>query len=176
MHACVRTCLLTSLQSCPTLCHPMDRSPPGSSVQGIRGHWNPSCDFCSHGEMQITTLAKICPAWLGFHLPLSYICSFSASGPKLQPHWLWHRLSSSHSPPWLTLFCSQIPCGTSPGLGVCCPQHLTGDRACPPPNRSINIGLHWPRLQHETWVASHWNGAEPPPEMGTAPSAQGSDA
>ena len=24
-----------SLQSCPTLCDPMDRSPPGSSVHGI---------------------------------------------------------------------------------------------------------------------------------------------
>ena len=28
---CVRA---KSLQSCPTLCHPMDRSPPGSSVHG----------------------------------------------------------------------------------------------------------------------------------------------
>ena len=30
--ACVRT---KSLQSCRTLCDPMDRSPPGSSVYGI---------------------------------------------------------------------------------------------------------------------------------------------
>ena len=32
MHACVRAKLL---QSCPTLCDPMDCSPAGSSVHGI---------------------------------------------------------------------------------------------------------------------------------------------
>ena len=32
MHACV---CAKSLRSCPTLCDPMDHSPPGSSVQGI---------------------------------------------------------------------------------------------------------------------------------------------
>ena len=30
---CVHVCILS--QSCPTLCHPMDCSPPGSSVHGI---------------------------------------------------------------------------------------------------------------------------------------------
>ena len=30
----VRACVL-SLQSCPTLCDPMDRSPPGSFVHGV---------------------------------------------------------------------------------------------------------------------------------------------
>ena len=29
-----RVCVLAA-QSCPTLCHPIDRSPPGSSVHGI---------------------------------------------------------------------------------------------------------------------------------------------
>ena len=32
VHACMR---VQSLQSCPTLCNPMDCSPPGSSVHGI---------------------------------------------------------------------------------------------------------------------------------------------
>ena len=32
--ACVRACMLVA-QSCPTLCNPMDNSPPGSSVHGI---------------------------------------------------------------------------------------------------------------------------------------------
>ena len=32
---CVCVCVCESLQSCPTLCNPMDHSPPGSSVHGI---------------------------------------------------------------------------------------------------------------------------------------------
>ena len=32
---CVCVCVLKSLQSCPTLCNPMDYSPPGSSDHGI---------------------------------------------------------------------------------------------------------------------------------------------
>ena len=38
MCVCVCVCALArtkSLQSCPTLCDPMDGSPPGSSVHGI---------------------------------------------------------------------------------------------------------------------------------------------
>ena len=31
---CAHACVLGA-QSCPTLCNPMDRSPPGSSVHGI---------------------------------------------------------------------------------------------------------------------------------------------
>ena len=34
MCVCVRVCA-KSLQSCPTLCDPMDYSPPGSSVHGV---------------------------------------------------------------------------------------------------------------------------------------------
>ena len=33
IHSCMCVCLVTQL--CPTLCHPMDCSPPGSSVYGI---------------------------------------------------------------------------------------------------------------------------------------------
>ena len=38
-HACVHA---QSLQLCPTLCDPMDCSPPGSSVHGFprQEHWN----------------------------------------------------------------------------------------------------------------------------------------
>ena len=32
---CVLTATAKSLQSCPTLCDPMDSSPPGSPVPGI---------------------------------------------------------------------------------------------------------------------------------------------
>ena len=32
---CVCVCVLKLLQSCSTLCDPMDRSPPGSSIHGI---------------------------------------------------------------------------------------------------------------------------------------------
>ena len=31
----LKRCAATSCQSCPTLCHPIDSSPPGSSVPGI---------------------------------------------------------------------------------------------------------------------------------------------
>ena len=34
-HFCVPTVLCSAAQSCPTLCDPMDRSPPASSVLGI---------------------------------------------------------------------------------------------------------------------------------------------
>ena len=32
---CVSVCVRVHTQSCPTLCDPLDRSPPGSSVTGI---------------------------------------------------------------------------------------------------------------------------------------------
>ena len=34
-HAVVCAAIAKSLQSCPTLCHPIDRSPPGSPFPGI---------------------------------------------------------------------------------------------------------------------------------------------
>ena len=34
-----------SLQSCPTLCHPIDGSPPGSSVPGILQNTGVGCHF-----------------------------------------------------------------------------------------------------------------------------------
>ena len=35
LSVCVCVCVLKLLQSCSTLCDPMDRSPPGSSIHGI---------------------------------------------------------------------------------------------------------------------------------------------
>ena len=35
MRACMLSCYAKSLQSCPTLCDPIDSSPPGSPVPGI---------------------------------------------------------------------------------------------------------------------------------------------
>ena len=35
MHVCVCVCVCVCTQLCPTLCDPMDYSPPGSSVSGI---------------------------------------------------------------------------------------------------------------------------------------------
>ena len=45
MYVCICVCVHThaqSLQSCLTLCNPMDHSPPGSSVHGIlqAKHWS----------------------------------------------------------------------------------------------------------------------------------------
>ena len=34
-NVCVRVCVCVYALSCPTLCDPMDYSPPGSSVHGI---------------------------------------------------------------------------------------------------------------------------------------------
>ena len=35
LHSCCCCCCCKSLQSCPTLCDPIDGSPPGSSIRGI---------------------------------------------------------------------------------------------------------------------------------------------
>ena len=35
LDVCVCVCVCVCAQSCPTLCNPMDCSPPGSSVHGI---------------------------------------------------------------------------------------------------------------------------------------------
>ena len=35
MHGCATAAAAKSLQSCPTLCDPIDSSPPGSPVPGI---------------------------------------------------------------------------------------------------------------------------------------------
>ena len=113
---------------------PLSRGSEATGIPPVISALTEKCRLLLWSKYTLHGWASTCPC---------YICSVSASGPKLQPHWLWHRLSSSYSPPWLPLSCSQIPCSISPGLRVCCPQDLTVDRACPPPNRSINIELHW---------------------------------
>ena len=50
---CVCVCVLVA-QSCPTLCDPIDRSPPGSSVHGIKSsrqeYWS-GLPFPSPGDL-----------------------------------------------------------------------------------------------------------------------------
>ena len=52
-HVCLNSLLLLSLQSCPTLCDPIDGSPPGSPVPGIlqaRTHTGVDCHFLLRSE------------------------------------------------------------------------------------------------------------------------------
>ena len=64
-------CAVLSLQSCPTLCDPMDYNPPGSSVQ--QENWSgllrpPPGDLPDPG-MKLTSLK--CPALASGSLPLA---------------------------------------------------------------------------------------------------------
>ena len=55
-----------SFQSCPTLCNPMDCSPPGSSVHGILQAGMPSC----RGSSQLGELVSLLsPALVGRFFP-----------------------------------------------------------------------------------------------------------
>ena len=100
-------CVYTKpLQWCPTLCNPVDHSPPGSSVHGIlqarllecvalpfsrgsswpRGRAYVSCHSCTAGRFfTAEPLGKppTCVLWL--QMDCTLICSFSL----ISPHWLW---------------------------------------------------------------------------------------
>ena len=72
-----------SLQSCPTLCDPMDCSPPGSSVHGILQprilEWLP---FPSPGDLPnpgIAPLSPTCPALAGKFLNTSTTVATAAA-------------------------------------------------------------------------------------------------
>ena len=74
-----------SLQSCPTLCDPMDCSPPGSSVHGILQprilEWLP---FPSPGDLPnpgIAPLSPTCPALAGKFLNTSTTAATAAAKP-----------------------------------------------------------------------------------------------
>ena len=64
-----------SLQSCPTLCDPMDHRPPGSSVHGIlqarilEGAAMPSSRDLPNPEIELASLKS--PAWAGGFLTTS---------------------------------------------------------------------------------------------------------
>ena len=69
-------CVCMHAQSCPTLCYPMDYSPPGSSVHGIsqQEHWNqllfpPPEDLPDPG---IKPTTPVSPALQADSLPLSH--------------------------------------------------------------------------------------------------------
>ena len=58
-----------SLQSCPTLCNPIDGSPPGSSVHGIFQarvlEWGAIAFSDGHGYVEVKTLfTKISGIWI----------------------------------------------------------------------------------------------------------------
>ena len=61
-----------SLQSCPTLCDPMDCSPPGSSIHGIFQarvlEWG-AIAFSDSG-IKINIRISLVVQWLRIHLPL----------------------------------------------------------------------------------------------------------
>ena len=69
---CTRACVL-SLQSCLTLCDPMNCSPPGSSVHGILQarilEW---VAFPSPGDLPHTGIEPVSPALQAYSLLLSY--------------------------------------------------------------------------------------------------------
>ena len=86
-YACVRV-HAKSLQSCLTLCDPMDCSPPGSSVHGILQaralEWVAMPSSSGSPDPGVEPASLTSPALTG-SLPLvppyTYICSFSDSFP-----------------------------------------------------------------------------------------------
>ena len=102
-------------QSCPTLCNPLDCSPPGSSLHGIlqarilewvaisfsRGSsvtrdWTGiSCNFCLHRLILLPLSHVYIPSLLSLLLPISYM-------PSLPPL-LFLECSSPNQPKWSAL-------------------------------------------------------------------------
>ena len=112
-----------SLQSCPTLCDPIDGSPPGSPVPGILQartlEWvaiafsnalksKVKGKSLSHVQLFATPWTAAYPAppsmgfskqeyWSGvataFSSPLNYSGLNSKSGPQLLPHFIFSKLS-----------------------------------------------------------------------------------
>ena len=62
-----------SLQVCPTLCHPMDHSPPGSSVHGIlpQEYWS-GLPYPPPGDLPNSGIEPASPAWQADSLPLRH--------------------------------------------------------------------------------------------------------
>ena len=71
-----------SLQSCPTLCGPMDHSPPGSSV---------------HGILQVRIVEWVAmPSSRGSSRPRDQTCISHVSSIGRQVLYHWHHLGSSY--------------------------------------------------------------------------------
>ena len=87
-----------SLQSCPTLCNPMDCSPPGSSVHGISPGKNTGVGcyvllqriFLTQG-LNLSLLWLLHCQWILYHW-----------ATREDPHGPRFYLSSSSNPPWYT--------------------------------------------------------------------------
>ena len=73
MHAC---CCCIASKLCPTLCNPMDSSPPVSSVHGISQvrilEWSA---IFSLGDLPDPGIKPVSPSWLADSLPLSHLRS-----------------------------------------------------------------------------------------------------
>ena len=78
-----------SLQSCPTLCDPMDCSPPGSSVHGIsRQEYFSRLPFPTPGNLPDSRIEPVSPA--------SQADSLSLGHQGSTPHWVnLHQLEYS---------------------------------------------------------------------------------
>ena len=64
-----------SLQSCPTLCNPINSSPPGSSMGFSRQeHWS-GLPFPSPGDLSNPGIKPPSPAWQADSVPLSHLGS-----------------------------------------------------------------------------------------------------
>ena len=71
-----------SLQSCPTLCDPIDSSPPGSSVHGI--FQARVLEWGAIAFSEVTSIPVLKPNWnLGKKLELVLVSSFSLKNPIL---------------------------------------------------------------------------------------------
>ena len=89
---CVCVCVYSDAQSCPTLCEPMDCSPPGSSVHGIlQARMLEWVAISSPGDLPDPGISCISCIGRQVLYPLSLLCRF--------PNWLAHLHQGSFSTP-----------------------------------------------------------------------------
>ena len=72
-HCLISSCCCLVAQSCPTLCDPMDCSPPGSSVHGIsQARILDGLPFPSPGDLPNPGIESMSPVWQADSLPLNH--------------------------------------------------------------------------------------------------------
>ena len=108
MCICVVRCLVA--QSCPTLCNPMDYSPPGSSV-----HWDSSgkdTGVCCHALLQGNFPSQGLNAGLPLCRCILYHLSHQGSPPVYIVRLNWHitlcKFKVQNVFIWYTYYCSLI--------------------------------------------------------------------
>ena len=108
------------LQSCPTLCNPIDGSPPGSPVPGVlqartlewvaisfssAWKWKVKVKSLSRARRSVTpwTAAYQAPASMEFlrqeywsGVPLNRLRSINLKSSKYRCHWVWNILCCNH--------------------------------------------------------------------------------